>query len=405
MSTREPPAAAPPADIIDVATGTDEDDGAMEAPTGNPSFASALEHAEDDEHEEDDTTTPTTTNHTTTTPHNTNHHQRRQGTIRSARFNILCTMVGGGCLSLPMAFQKTGNALGGPLCLLVTAGVTEYCFRIILVACTRSSTSTSTRRTSTTTTQIGHDSFEDMARTAFGRQGYRGAKHLVTAMCFFGAVGYAVLLRDMLEPIADAMTQYITEKKGHHHGDGGNHTIVPPDDHNHTIVPGSNGTDPNGTTTTAVVLYSMMESTVRQMLQEDTTEDDDDADYYLQENESSTTTTTGGGGGGPTWMSNAVMLLVILGITPVCTLSNLSRLEPLGAASMSSILILGACIVVRSLQCNSSMGSGGGGHHHDDNHHWMMMMMEDDDAPGWPAFSFFPQSWKDVLGTKLIYDV
>jgi len=35
----------------------------------------------------------------------------RQGSIASTRFNILSTMVGGGSLSLPLAFQKSGNAL------------------------------------------------------------------------------------------------------------------------------------------------------------------------------------------------------------------------------------------------------------------------------------------------------
>jgi hypothetical protein len=60
----------------------------------------------------------------------------RAGTTASARFNILSTMVGGGSLSLPLAFQKSGNALTGPLILIGVAIVTEYCFRI-LVRCTR----------------------------------------------------------------------------------------------------------------------------------------------------------------------------------------------------------------------------------------------------------------------------
>lgn len=100
----------------------------------------------------------------------------RKGTISSARFNILCTMVGGGCLSLPMAFQKTGNGLFGPLLLVLTAMITEYCFRIIIAA---------TRRLSPvreSTTAIGKDSFESMASAAFGAQGFLFAKWLVTAV-------------------------------------------------------------------------------------------------------------------------------------------------------------------------------------------------------------------------------
>jgi len=54
----------------------------------------------------------------------------RHGTTASARFNILSTMVGGGSLSLPLAFQKSGNALLGPVLLVATAVITEFCFRV-----------------------------------------------------------------------------------------------------------------------------------------------------------------------------------------------------------------------------------------------------------------------------------
>lgn len=234
----------------------------------------------------------------------------RQGTISSARFNILCTMVGGGCLSLPMAFQKAGNGLFAPFFLVLTAAITEYCFRIIVAA---------TRKLSPvqeSTTLIGKDSFETMASAAFGSQGFLFAKWLVTAMCFFGAVGYAVLLRDMLAPITDAIT---------HHN------------HHHNPTLGSWWVD----------------------------------DWGVEEGSE--------GGGGPTLASNLTMLTVILIITPVCTLKNLSSLEKLGAASMSSILILGACIMFRSLQCNL-------GHPH-----------ESFDGHVWPAFKLWPDSMKDVL--------
>jgi hypothetical protein len=56
----------------------------------------------------------------------------RIGTISSARFNILSTMVGGGCLSLPLAFQQSGNALMAPLVLLATALITDFCFRLLV---------------------------------------------------------------------------------------------------------------------------------------------------------------------------------------------------------------------------------------------------------------------------------
>ena len=102
----------------------------------------------------------------------------RQGTISSARFNILCTMVGGGCLSLPMAFQKTGNGLFGPILLVITAFITEFCFRLIVAAIRRLSP------VQEGTTVIGNDSFETMAGAAFGSKGFIFAKWLVTAVSF-----------------------------------------------------------------------------------------------------------------------------------------------------------------------------------------------------------------------------
>jgi hypothetical protein len=140
-------------------------------------------------------------------------------------------------------------------------------------------------------------------------------------MCFFGAVGYAVLLRDMLQPITD----YIEAHAHHHH----------------------NSTATNSSTFELLMTY----------------------DGLLEEGES-----------GPSLASNLTMLTVIFLITPFCTLKNLSSLEQLGAASMSSILILGGCIVYRSWQCNFD-------HPH-----------ESFDGHVWPAFKLWPDSAKDVLG-------
>lgn len=114
----------------------------------------------------------------------------RQGTISSACFNMWSTMVGGGSLSLPLAFAKTGNVFLGPLLLLLTALVTHYCFRVIIDA-------------SRWILEVHpKTSYEHIFATAFGKKAYTFGTTLVTLMCFFGIVGYAVLLRDLLEPIA-----------------------------------------------------------------------------------------------------------------------------------------------------------------------------------------------------------
>jgi len=312
----------------------------------------------------------------------------RTGTISSARFNILCTMVGGGCLSLPFGFQKSGNALLGPILLIVTAMITEFCFRIIVATIRKLSpvhgngngVHGTTARTTTITMMIGQDSFESMANAAFGKYGFLFAKHLVTAMCFFGAVGYAVLLRDMLQPISDAIARHIQnnhendhDNGHHHHGNGtlpddGNGTIVP-DGSNYTLAP-TNSSD-NGT-------MSFMFMYDRMLV---------DAQEYEEGNDNTFQADSSIGGEGPTLISNLTMLTIILLITPVCTLKNLSSLEKMGAMSMSSILILGCVITYRSFQCN--MGT-------------LESFLYENDGPSsavsWPAFQLWPDSWQDVLG-------
>lgn len=211
----------------------------------------------------------------------------RMGTTSSARFNILATMVGGGSLSLPMAFQKSGNLLGGPIFLIVMAVITEMCLRnIVNVARMVSPVA------STTTTQ-GKDSFDSIAAAGFGHRIQTFTTFLVIAMCFFGCVGYAVLLRDMLEPVSHAIF---------HH---------------------------------------------------------DQQDWFH---------------------ANAVMLTIILLVTPLCTLQTLTSLQRFGAASMCAILILGVCILFRSFECNVGL-----------------LDKDTTTTHEWQAFRLFPENWRDLL--------
>jgi amino acid permease len=186
-----------------------------------------------------------------------NDEEARRGTISSARLNILSTMVGGGCLSLPLAFQQSGNSLLGPLLLIVIAFISDFCFRLLVASAAILNVPESQKR--------GKDSFESITSAAFGARAYVFSMGLVTAMCFFGTVGYCVLLRDMLEPITDSI---------------------------HTFQ----------------------------------------KFYWLHHNLS--------------------MFGVILVVTPLCTLSRFTALKNCNALSMFSILILGSCIVLRSIQCN-----------------------------------------------------
>jgi amino acid permease len=183
-------------------------------------------------------------------------HTDRKGTISSACFNLLSTMVGGGSLSLPLAFQQAGNGLMAPLVLILTALITDFGFRILVASAPHPHHE-----------QRGNNSFESVAYAAFGSKAHLVSMLLVCFMCFFGTVGYAVLLRDMLEPISDAIAQDATR-------------------------------------------------TTR----------------------------------------NLGMMAVVLLVTPLCALENLTSLEKFGATSMLSVLVLGTCVMIRSFQCVTDTG-------------------------------------------------
>jgi len=109
---------------------------------------------------------------------------RRTGTISSAVFNLTTTMVGGGVLSLPYAFSKSGVITGFLLLLLfgIVADFTVYS----LVSCSRRS---------------GQPAFEGVAKAALGQSGYTTTLVCVILTTFLAVVGYAVLLRDLLIPL------------------------------------------------------------------------------------------------------------------------------------------------------------------------------------------------------------
>eukprot|EP00521_Asterionellopsis_glacialis_P014308 CAMPEP_0195302366 /NCGR_PEP_ID=MMETSP0707-20130614/30943_1 /TAXON_ID=33640 /ORGANISM="Asterionellopsis glacialis, Strain CCMP134" /LENGTH=544 /DNA_ID=CAMNT_0040365599 /DNA_START=145 /DNA_END=1776 /DNA_ORIENTATION=+ len=224
----------------------------------------------------------------------------RKGTISSGRFNLLSTMVGGGSLSLPLAFHKSGNALMGPAFIILVAISAEFCIRLLISS---SNMLVARSAPTTNTSRRGSSSMELIMNAAFGEKAHVFTMGLIVFLCYFATVGYAVLLRDMLEPITDA--------------------IVPP---------------PKG--------HSI----------------------------------------GPTLPHNATMLSIILLVTPFCTLQTFTALKNAGAASMISVLILGSCVVYRSLQCNLSAS------HSEDRH------------TSWTDYlTLFPTSAKELLDALPLY--
>jgi amino acid permease len=284
--------------------------------------------------------------------------EQRQGTISSARFNIWSTMVGGGSLSLPLAFAKTGNLFLGPLLLISTALLTQFCFGVLLDAArlvsplssdsrmtpTASHSHHRTNRATTDTetlpstasaedipepaegesTHVGKDSLESITAAAFGERAHWASAVLVTLMCWFGIIGYCVLLRDMLVPV----TQWI------HH-------------------PSPARNDNTGSTVTLA--------------------------------------------------NNITMMVVVLLVTPLCTLRTLTALQRFGTASMLSVVILGMCILYRSIECTLGVI-----HHHHPNttiaNGGVIDLADAENASVlngsfhfMDGFTFLPKSWKDVL--------
>ncbi|KAL7481911.1 hypothetical protein ACHAW6_007592 [Cyclotella cf. meneghiniana] len=231
---------------------------ALASPTGNPS---------------------TPTRRTDVDANTENTENQRHGTISSARFNLLSSMVGGGSLSLPLAFHQTGNMLVAPLLLLVTAAIAQQSIIFLVKAGIYSTVSREgssgdgianrgIHRARASSNKKGTASYENVAMQAFGPYARVFSMALVFACCFFGSIGYCVLLRDMLEPIVDAF-------------------LTPPE----------------------------------------------------------------GADGGPTLARNAAMLIVVLFVTPLCTLRNLTALQNVGAASMLSVLTVALCVAFRSIEC------------------------------------------------------
>lgn len=81
------------------------------------------------------------------------------------------------------------------------------------------------------------------------------------------------------------------------------------------------------------------------------------------------------------WQGNSVMVSVVFLVTPLCTLKTLTALKRFGAFSMFSVVILGSCVLFRSLECNLW---------HIDSH-WT------------ESFRIWPEKWKDVLDVIPLY--
>ena len=349
---------------------------------------------------------------------------RRNGTVSSARFNILSTMVGGGCLSLPLAFKQSGNAFIGPVMLIVTGLITDFCFRLLVASANHLHQINHNNNSSNDQQQQqqqrsrnnhnnnnndrsddyyyhnlppGKDTFESITSAAFGPKAYVFSMTLVVLMCFFGAVGYSVLLRDMMEPINDTLIDHLWGR------------------HNNNTNSTTNGTTilypPNSDDTNRFMSSSFLVAGSSHLWEDlfatspasrdDNADADAEADYfhdYLKNNyfddadDSSDDATTASPSEQQqqhqSWLQkNLTLFVVILLVTPFCTLRHLTALKDCGAASMTSVLILGSCIVFRSIQCNVDGGGSAGG----------------PKQPWYTYLTYFPSSWRELLDAVPLY--
>lgn len=110
---------------------------------------------------------------------------QRKTSLNVATFNLVATIVGGGVLSLPLAFAKAGIGLA-TIMMIVSAFATEFGL-YILCSCAR---------------RTGSASYMEIARHAFGV----GAEIFLTIILFLFLMGalcaYCVLLKGVFAPMA-----------------------------------------------------------------------------------------------------------------------------------------------------------------------------------------------------------
>lgn len=110
--------------------------------------------------------------------------ESRQASAPASAFTLICTIVGGGILSLPFGIEKCGLILG-PLMLLLSALASDFTCYILV---------SSARRT-------GARTYEEVAMFAFNKKFRIFVLVLLFITTYFSCVGYAVLSGELLSPV------------------------------------------------------------------------------------------------------------------------------------------------------------------------------------------------------------
>lgn len=111
---------------------------------------------------------------------------QRHSTLLPATFNLVATIVGGGVLSLPLAFSKCASIPGLALFLFVLAGFATD--RSLYMLCRASR-------------WCGAATYGEVARCAFGKSAEWFVSGLLAVFLLFVITGYLVLIRDIWTPL------------------------------------------------------------------------------------------------------------------------------------------------------------------------------------------------------------
>ena len=106
--------------------------------------------------------------------------RRRQSSIVAATFNLTATILGGGVLSLPLAFEKCGIFLGS-LLMVISMLITERSL-FLLCLCARIS---------------GATTYGEVGKAAFGTKGEYGISMILFVYLMFVSVAFMILVQDI----------------------------------------------------------------------------------------------------------------------------------------------------------------------------------------------------------------
>mmetsp|Transcript_8737 Transcript_8737/g.20914 ORF Transcript_8737/g.20914 Transcript_8737/m.20914 type:complete len:459 (+) Transcript_8737:118-1494(+) len=124
----------------------------------------------------------------TLTPNYTS--QRRKSSIVAATFNLTATILGGGVLSLPLAFEKCGVMLGS-LLMIVSMAITERAL-FLLCICARIS---------------GATTYGEVGKAAFGTKGEYGISMVLFVYLMFVTVAFMILVQDIWTSIVSMVAR------------------------------------------------------------------------------------------------------------------------------------------------------------------------------------------------------